>query len=78
MKLRRYQQWYVGRLSFVLFNDTSLRHPKNIIHQVTTMLAISKYVLFLGHNHMLPPVLMTWHFDYHLSASEWRVISTSG
>ena len=28
-------------------------HKKNTIHQVTTMLATSKNVLFPGHNHLL-------------------------
>ena len=28
-------------------------HPKNPIHQVTTLLATSKDILFPGHNHLL-------------------------
>ena len=43
--------------------ETAL-HKKASIHQVTTMLATFKNVLFQGHNH-----LMT-HFNYHLRASE--------
>ena len=33
--------------------QTQTLHKKATIHQVTTMLAISKNVLFPGHNHLL-------------------------
>ena len=44
---------------------------KATIHQLTTMLAISKYVLFPGPNHLL----ITHHFNYHPSI-KCRVTST--
>ena len=43
---------------------------KATIHQVTTMLATSKNVLFLVINTCSPPVLMTLHFNYH---PHWRL-----
>ena len=61
--------WWGG---LICQGKTNLHCAKKAsVHQVTTMLATSKNVLFPGHNHLLkPPVLMTWHFDYCPSTSE--------
>ena len=42
-------------LQNVPYNTVSLR-KKNTIHQVATMLATSKNVLFPGHNHLLTTI----------------------
>ena len=47
---------------------------KATIHQVTTMLATSKNVLFPDHNHLLTMVLMTQHFDYRPSTT-WCIVA---
>ena len=53
---------------------TLVTAQKATIHQVTTMLATSKNVIFPGHNHLLPtgssPILMTQYFDYCPSAGK--------
>ena len=46
---------------------------KATIHQITTMLATSKIVLFLGHNHLL-----TTGTDDPSLASTWPIIKVSG
>ena len=58
-----------GKLTF---RDNTLG-KKATIHQVIAMLSTSKNVLFPGHNHLLTTsrhLLMTQHFDYHLSGSK--------
>ena len=40
-------------MSIALWHIVSTTGQKYIIHQVTTMLATSKNVPFLGHNHLL-------------------------
>ena len=63
----------------ILFWTPTLRR-KTTIHQVTTTLASSNNAQFPGHNHLLTAlilqVLMTWHFDYHLSARQCTSFST--
>ena len=59
-------------------NNYSVPLRKNTTnHQVTTMLATSKNVLYPSHNHLLTTGAEDLTL-YRLSSSEWRVISTSG
>ena len=39
---------------------SSTLRKKVTIHQITTMLANSKNVLFPGHNHLITPVVSRW------------------
>ena len=51
------EKWviYCGAWWHVKYNivGLTLRSPQNTIHQVTTILATSKNVLYPGHNHLL-------------------------
>ena len=51
--------------------------PQNTIHQVTTMVATSKYVLFPGHNHL--PTQYRWPFTLiiNLAAGAQAIIKVS-
>ena len=62
----------------IMILEKSYTAQKVTIHQVTTMLATYKIVLFPGHNHLLTtgtddPTL--WLSPKH---REWKIISTSG
>ena len=68
----------------IVFKGTSFQSvttgtgQKATIHQVTTMLATSKNVLFPGHDRLLTTSADDPTLNIRPSASEWRVISTGG
>ena len=59
-------------ISAVMYGHTTL-HKKATMYQLTTMLAISKNVLFPGHNHLL-----TTGADDPSLAGDWAIIKVPG
>ena len=51
--LMAFQCTLILKVVLNMYNTTLTSHKKATIHQVTTMLAASKNVLFPGHNHLL-------------------------
>ena len=64
---------YVTWEDEVLNKQAQITGQKNTIHQVTTMLATSKNVLFPGHSHLL-----TTGTDDPSHAGTWAIIKVSG